>query len=166
MFYRQTHCYALTQLNSNRLLVKSILSRLNMIQVFPIGRGGHSLYDKNNHSYRIDEKINDKTHWKCIEYHCKARVHTKDDTSIDIIKRAGEHSCSSNPSKPVAFKMKSEHRSRSKGCAEKPVYLTVMPLGTLILLAWHFCRIHGTFWEWFTVGSRKKILFLLPHRGE
>ena len=107
---------------------------LNMIQVFPIGRGGHRLYDKNNHSYRIDKKINDRTHWKCIENHCKARVHAKDDTSIDIIKRVGELSHSSNSSKPVAFKMKSELRSRSKGCAEKPVYLSVMPLGSLILL--------------------------------
>ena len=106
-----------------------------MIQVIPTGRGGHRLYDENNHSYRIHKKINDKTYWKCIEHHCKARVHTKDDTSIDIIKRVCEHSHSSNPFKPVAAKMKSELRYCSKSCAENPVYLSVMLLGTLILLA-------------------------------
>ena len=84
-----------------------------MIQVIPTGRGGHRLYDENNHSYWIDKKISDKTYWKCIEHHCKARVHTKDDTSIDIIKRIGEHSHSSNPSKPFPYKIKPELRSRS-----------------------------------------------------
>ena len=90
-----------------------------MIHVIPTGRGGHRLHDENNHSYRIDEKINDKTYWKCIEHHCKARVHTKNDTSIGIIKRIGEHSHCSNPSKHLAYKIKSDLRSRSNGCAEK-----------------------------------------------
>ena len=90
-----------------------------MIELIPTGCGGYRLYDEQNYSYRVDKKIIEVTFWKCIEDHCRARVHTRDGNPVKIIRTVGVHSHTSNPSKPVTYKAKSELKFRSKTSTKK-----------------------------------------------
>ena len=69
-------------------------------ELIPIGRGGHRLCDEKNYSFRIYKKIKEVTYWKCIEDCSRARVHTRDEKPLKIIRALDNQSHTSNPSEP------------------------------------------------------------------